>query len=231
MCATSEVLAAFDSAIRLDSGFALSYLHAIEVSFALDSAERAKRYATAYYANRPPGVRMDWVGFAMQLIDPKKAFVPTTRHSLETLSNDDLLGARLIVDRYPIPSRARCGSAGRWRPEGRLTRRALRAATGGHEPKRELAERLAFRGHFRSVGLRTRQRACRRRKSDHGARASRRDFARYRRAGVRYVAPVGRQVSGVRVAVVGVAPRFVANQECNARRGLAVSRLSKSGGA
>ena len=62
--------------------------------------------ATAYYANRPPGVRMDWVGFAMELIDPKKAFSPSTRHSLETLSNDDLLGPavwRSLGPRIPYP--------------------------------------------------------------------------------------------------------------------------------
>ena len=148
---TSEVLAAFDSAIRLDSGFALSYLHAIEVSFAPDSTERAKRYAKAYYANRPPGVRMDWVGFAMQLIDPKTAFSPTTRRALDTLSEDDLLGARLIVDRYPdsLESAIRVS----WQMSTRSTRDSARIAqcAGGHESKRELAERLAYRGHFRAA--------------------------------------------------------------------------------
>jgi serine/threonine-protein kinase len=148
---TSEVLAAFDSAIRLDSGFALSYLHAIEVSFALDSTERAKRYANAYYANRPPGVRMDWVGFAMQLIDPKRAFDPDTRRSLGTLSEDDLLGARLIVDRYPDPLESALRIS--WQMSTRSSGDSARIARcdGGHEPKRELAERLAFRGHFRAA--------------------------------------------------------------------------------
>ena len=148
---TGEVLAAFDSAIRLDSGFALSYLHAIEVSFALDSSERAKRYAKAYYANRPPGVRMDWVGFAMQLIDPRTAFSSTTRRALDTLSEDDLLGARLIVDRYPdsLESAIRVS----WQMSTRSSRDSARIAqcAGGHESKRELAERLAFRGHFRAA--------------------------------------------------------------------------------
>jgi hypothetical protein len=147
---TREVLAAFDSAIRLDSGFALSYLHAIEVSFALDSTERAKRYATAYYANRPPGVRLDWVGFAMKLIDPKTAFSADTRHSLETLSEDDLLGARLIVDRFPDSLESALRVSWQMSTRGSADSARIARCVGKYPPKRELAERLAYRGHFRS---------------------------------------------------------------------------------
>src|SRR4029450_9261295 len=98
---TADVRAAFDSAIRLDSGFALSYLHAIEASFAVGDAALGQRYAARYYANRPRGVKTDWVGFTMQLIDPKTAFAADTRRALETLSEDDLIGARIIVGRWP----------------------------------------------------------------------------------------------------------------------------------
>jgi len=145
---TGDVLAAFDSAIRLDSGFALSYLHAIEVSFALDSVERAKRYGLAYYRNRPPGVKMDWVGFAMELIDPKKAFAPATLHSLETLSEDDLLGARLIVDRYPDPLESALRISWQMSTKGTSDSARIAKCVGKNDSKRELAERLAFRGHF-----------------------------------------------------------------------------------
>jgi serine/threonine protein kinase len=146
---TNEVLAPFDSAIRLDSGFALSYLHAIEVSFALDSSERAKRYAAAYYKNRPPGVRIDWVRFATDLIDPKKAFSDSTRHSLETLSDDDLLGARLIVDRYPDANESALRISWQMATKGTGDSARIARCDGKHEPKRELSERLAYRGHFR----------------------------------------------------------------------------------
>jgi hypothetical protein len=92
---------------------------------------------------------MDWVGFAMQLIDPKRAFSPETRRSLETLSEDDLLGARLIVDRYPDPLESALRIS--WQMSTRSSGDSARIArcAGGHEAKRELAERLAFRGHLR----------------------------------------------------------------------------------
>ena len=148
---TPEVLEAFDSAIALDSGFALSYLHAIELAFAQGDTARGRRYATGYYANRPRGVKADWVGFAMQLIDPKTAFAPETRRAVETLPEDDLLGARLIVDRWPdsLETAVRLS----WQMATRATRDSARVArcTGGHESKWALAQRLAFRGHLRAA--------------------------------------------------------------------------------
>ena len=148
---TAAVLDAFDSAIELDSGFALSYLHAIELSFARGDTARGRRYASAYYANRPRGVKADWVGFTMQLIDPKTAFTPETRRSLETLSEDDLLGARLIVDRWPdsLETAVRLS----WQMATRATRDSARVAqcAGGHDSKWALAQRLAFRGHLRAA--------------------------------------------------------------------------------
>ena len=148
---TPNVLEAFDNAIELDSGFALSYLHAIELSFALEDTARGKRYAREYYANRPRGVKADWVGFTMQLIDPKTAFAPETRRALETLSDDDLLGARLIVDRWPdsLETAVRLS----WQMATRATRDSARLAqcAAGHESKWALAQRLAFRGHLRAA--------------------------------------------------------------------------------
>jgi hypothetical protein len=85
----------------------------------------------------------------MQLIDPKTAFSPATRRSLETLSEDDLLGARLIVDRYPdsLQSALRIS----WQMSTRSSGDSARIArcSGGSDGKRELAERLAYRAHFR----------------------------------------------------------------------------------
>ena len=148
---TAQVLAAFDSAIQLDSGFALPYLHAIELSFALGDTARGKRYAREYYANRPPGVKADWVGFAMQLLDPSTAFSAGTRRALETLSENDLLGARLIVDRWPDSLETALRIS--WQMSTRDSRDSGRVARcdGGAESKWALAERLAFRGHLRAA--------------------------------------------------------------------------------
>ena len=148
---TPEVLDAFDSAIALDSGFALSYLHAIELAFAQGDTARGRRYANGYYANRPPGVKADWVRFTMELIAPATAFSPGTRRALETQSENDLLGARLIVDRWPdsLETAVRLS----WQMATRTTRESARVAqcVGGHESKWALAQRLAFRGHLRAA--------------------------------------------------------------------------------
>ena len=148
---TADVRAAFDSAIRLDSGFALSYLHAIEASFAVGDAALGQRYAARYYANRPRGVKTDWVGFTMQLIDLKTAFAADTRRALETLSEDDLIGARIIVGRWPdsLESAVRIS----WQIATRDTRDSARiaACADGYESKWMLAQELAFRGHLRAA--------------------------------------------------------------------------------
>jgi serine/threonine-protein kinase len=146
----SEILEQFDRAIRIDPGFVLSYLHAIELAFALGDTARANRYLGEYTAHRPAGT-VDWVGFTMRLIDPRTAFSAETVRDLTTQSMEDLLGARLIVDRWPdsLESAVRIS----WQMDTRETRDSARVADcgGGHDPKWVLAQRLAFRGHLRAA--------------------------------------------------------------------------------
>jgi eukaryotic-like serine/threonine-protein kinase len=64
----AEALAAFDRAIRQDSAFAPSYIHAVALGFWLGGPEVGHRYATRYLALQPTDASVGGIRLADQLV-------------------------------------------------------------------------------------------------------------------------------------------------------------------
>ena len=150
-----EILGAFDEAIRQDSGFALSYLHPIEIALAEGGADLARRYVVGYLATRPRGLNAESVRLVAALLDPRTATSAETARLLERDSLDALIAARNLIDRWrdSAESAVRLSTIIAMRSAARSsldTSQSSRCA-GRSKPDIELANRLAYRGHLRAA--------------------------------------------------------------------------------
>lgn len=145
----AHILYAFDRAIALDSGFAASYIHAIELGFVLGGDTLAERYVHGYLATNPTDVNAEGVRLVARLLDPVRAASPATDHALDSASTDALAAARILLDQRRDSAESVV----------RLSRRiAARedydtSTAPGHctDYRPNLARRLAWRGRLRAA--------------------------------------------------------------------------------
>ena len=141
-----EMLNAFDKAIALDSGFAPSYLHPIEIGFAVGGDSLALRYARAYLSTNPTDVNADAARIVVRLVNATGATVAATVRMLDSASTTALASARLLVDlrRDSLESAVRLSELLAAR-EG-----ADSSMAAGHcrDARPNFARRLARRGHL-----------------------------------------------------------------------------------
>jgi len=169
----SAILAAFDSAIALDPGFGPSYIHPIEMGFALSGDTLAMRYAHAYLATKPTGVNAEGATLVTRLVEDTGLSQAKVQRVLDSASTDAILAARLLLDlrrdslqsavilsqvvaqREGLDSSAAPGHCGdvRYNLARRLARRGrlgeARCAMAGRTVSRLFAE-LALAGGVRS---------------------------------------------------------------------------------
>jgi hypothetical protein len=86
-------LNAFDRAISLDSAYAPSYIHAIEIASALTGFDGARRYAMEYLRRAPNDVTAEGIRLALGLAQPVRADAPPTSHTLKDASANVLFKA------------------------------------------------------------------------------------------------------------------------------------------
>lgn len=142
-----EMLAAFDRAIALDSAYAPSYIHAIELASATLGLEAARRYAAEYLRRAPDDVTAERIRLAFDLADTARAGTPEVQRRLERASANVLLNAWLPVASAVDPGEtavrvaralaAASESSAVWLPT--TFRRSVFAST------------LAYRGHLREA--------------------------------------------------------------------------------
>jgi len=146
-----EILGAFDEAIRQDSGFALSYLHPIEVSLAEGGAPLARRYVDGYLKTHPRGTNAESVRLVAALLDTRTANSAATIRLLERDPLEALVAARNLIDRWrdSAESAVRLSKVIAARSRGDTLQ--LDRCDGGGRPDFALAQRLAYRGHLRAA--------------------------------------------------------------------------------
>jgi serine/threonine-protein kinase len=96
-----QVLAAFDRAIALDSGFAPAYIHAVELAFQLRGRDAGRRYARAYLALDPTDKEAEGIRLVELLTDPARAGSPEATRLLDTVPTHVLANALSALRRWP----------------------------------------------------------------------------------------------------------------------------------
>jgi len=140
-----QVLAAFDRSIALDSAFAPSYIHPVDLALELDDSAAARRYAAQYLALTPTDVEGSGIPLIAKLLDPTAAFSAEVQHLLDTASAYALGLARTTFSHWPDSAET-------------ALRVARLLARGGHRGPafwtdsaanhRSLASHLTLRGHL-----------------------------------------------------------------------------------
>jgi serine/threonine-protein kinase len=143
-----KVLAAFDSAIALDPGFAGAYIHPVELGLNLGGRALGLHYARRYLALDPQEPQHRGVRLVLQLADPVEAESRETKTLLDTVSADALVSARTILRRWP-DSAETAVMLSRLLASGRPSSYPLFSDTAFM--RRRLAQQLAFRGHLREA--------------------------------------------------------------------------------
>ncbi|MFN2397031.1 MAG: protein kinase [Gemmatimonadaceae bacterium] len=95
-----EMLAAFDSAIALDSAFAPAYIHAIELGFTLQGAEAGQEYARRYLNLEPTDADAEGILLIAAALDPD-AVDGDAEAFIDTASTDALFTGWRTVRRWP----------------------------------------------------------------------------------------------------------------------------------
>jgi tRNA A-37 threonylcarbamoyl transferase component Bud32/tetratricopeptide (TPR) repeat protein len=146
-----EMMGAFEQAIRLDSGFALSYLHPIELTYGYTEPTTPMQYLDAYLATEPTGLEAEGARLVKALTNPRTAHHRETLRHLASDSLDVLIAARNLIDSWSDSTAAavRLSRAIAQR-SGRDTILIARCR-GGRVPSVSLAERLAYRGQLREA--------------------------------------------------------------------------------
>jgi serine/threonine-protein kinase len=144
-----QVLAAFDRAIDLDSGFAGAYIHPVELGFNLGGRDLGLRYARRYLALEPQEPQHRGVRLVLLLTDTVRAGATEVEQLLDTVSADALVSARTILRRWP-DSAETAVRLSRLLALGRRSTYPLFSDTAFM--RRRLAQQLAFRGHLREAG-------------------------------------------------------------------------------
>ena len=97
-----ESLAAFDQAIALDSLFATSYEHTVELAVRLRQPDLARRYANARLALNSDDARAAIFRLDSALLDPRGAGAPEVAHLLDTTTAwGPLFGAMFDLAEWP----------------------------------------------------------------------------------------------------------------------------------
>jgi serine/threonine-protein kinase len=142
-----DALQAFDHAIQLDSSFAPSYIHPVELGIWLDGREAGHRYATRYLALRPTDASAAGIRLADQLMTVGARHRDSAEGLLRSASPATLRDARLAL--------GHAGDSTEWAVQ--LTR-AWATAPEGDAPWANQADRevsygsnLLYRGHVREA--------------------------------------------------------------------------------
>jgi serine/threonine-protein kinase len=142
-----DALQAFDHAIQLDSSFAPSYIHPVELGFWLDGPEAGHRYATRYLALQPTDASAAGIRLADQLTTVGTRHPDTAEQLLRAASPATLRDARLAL--------MHAADSTEWSVQ---LMRARAAAPEGDIPWDRRADRelsygssLLYRGHVREA--------------------------------------------------------------------------------
>ena len=143
-----EIRAAFDRAIRQDSGFALSYLHPIELGLAEGGVSLARPYLDGYLATNPTDVNAEGVRLVALLIDSARARTGETAGRLATDSLDWVIAARNLLDRWHDPTETTVRLTTIVAARRGADTLQIARCSGAYPPSGTLAIRLAYRGHL-----------------------------------------------------------------------------------
>jgi serine/threonine-protein kinase len=138
-----EKLQAFDRAIALDSAYAPSYIHPIEVA-AIHGAEAMRRYLRPYLALGPKDVNADGLRLVQTILDSGRIADLATRFA--SVPGDGLFAAYLALSRLPDSAEVAIEIS-----------RFMASRTWAEPPlsdsnfsRRQLARSLLSRGHLRA---------------------------------------------------------------------------------
>jgi len=140
-----EALDAFDRAIRLDSAFAPSYIHAVELALWLDGPEAGHHYAERYLALGRANAEAAGIRLADQLMDRPGAPRPNVDSLLRAAPPSALRDARLALEDNPDSAEMAVAVARALAqaPEGDA------AWLGRNEREVSFGVLLLYRGHVR----------------------------------------------------------------------------------
>jgi tRNA A-37 threonylcarbamoyl transferase component Bud32 len=144
----AAILASFDHAIALDSGFAMSYLHPIELAFGMGGYARARPYLEGYLATRPTSALADGVRLAATIAAPH-AEPGASERAIAAASTPALTSARERLERWPDSAETALHLS-----RVILSRTGHDSATGPgscRESRKGFARRLAYRGHLHAA--------------------------------------------------------------------------------
>jgi hypothetical protein len=145
-----EILDAFDRAIALDSAFAPSYIHAIELALKVGGRPRASRYIAKYLTlDAVIGEGGAGIPLVARLVAATPADSRAVRRLLDSLAAIDhtiLWAAAYVLDHWPDPLETAARAAEVADPPD-----AGRAATDCASARRGWARLLAYRGHLRAA--------------------------------------------------------------------------------
>jgi eukaryotic-like serine/threonine-protein kinase len=140
------VLDAFDRAIGLDSAFAPSYVHAVELALTLDGASRARAYTTPYLALRPSDAEADAVRIIDALTDPRRGAPEVSAAVLDSMPVRSLWHAWLATKRWSDSAQSAYRVLRAW--EKRLDPRAATFQSDSNALSSYLPQQLAYRGRL-----------------------------------------------------------------------------------
>ena len=140
-----EVRAAFDRSIALDSAFAPSYIHPVDLALSLDDSAAARRYAALYLALAPTDAEGSGMPLIAKLLDPATASSADVQRLLDTASADALGLARTTFLHWPDSAETGVRMA---RLAARGRRRGTPIWTDSAANQFRLAAHLALRGHL-----------------------------------------------------------------------------------
>jgi TolB-like protein len=142
------ILALYDHAIALDSGFVPAYVVPISLAAYLDGAASARRYTRAYLALEPSGPHSETIRLADLLLDPSRANSVDVERLVDTLPPERLCQAATVLRHVPDSAELAVRIA--------LALAAPRAQQATLLNMRECAltqaiDGLQFRGHLRDA--------------------------------------------------------------------------------
>jgi serine/threonine-protein kinase len=141
-----QVLQEFDRAIALDSAFAPSYIHAVELGLWLEGAELGKRYADKYVSLQPTDVEGVGIRIVERLFERGALKQAATRRLLDTTDVSLLNNTWLYLRRWSDSAESSVELA-----RGLATRSVAEGRTDSLYARRRLASQLAWRGHGREA--------------------------------------------------------------------------------
>ena len=142
---SQQVLGAFDRSIALDSAFAPSYIHPVDLALSLDDSAAARRYAALYLALTPTDVEGSGIPLIAKLLDPATASSAEVQQLLDTVSAEALGLARTTFINWPDSAETGLRVA---RVAARGGRHGSAFWTDSAANQLRLAAQLTLRGHL-----------------------------------------------------------------------------------